>query len=398
MPIRPRKISLLAICLVISIAVHSLALCAVRMLGSYDFGAPVGESAVLVDLVGSSIAAKEVDPADSVSDDGETPAVVDRTATADDARATEAKAVESHEAAASPEVAEGAPSEEEPVEPPPPTPPGTGGNEPHALAEAPKPPAPAASEVTTAEASAARPAAAPPSITKSAFPAAREEKLTYLISMLGLPIGKAELEAKNNGRGTTLTLRVRSNPAMSGVYPVDDLVETQQVDGRYLMTRVQQREGNFRSDEGFSINIPQRSVSWSDNINYRNKKMTVPTEDVLDTLSGIYSLRNRALQVGKTETLHIFDSETYAEVPVEVLRREEMRLPNLSKVDALVVRPLQKSAGIFRRTGDILIWMTDDAKKVPVKIVTTIALGRVTAELVSAETHSHDGEAKGKVD
>jgi hypothetical protein len=114
--------------------------------------------------------------------------------------------------------------------------------------------------------------------------------------------------------------------------------------------------------------------------------MTIPTDEVLDTLSGIYYLRNRQLHIGKTEELHIYDSETYADVPVEILRRETMHLPNFKKVDTLVVRPLQQTAGIFRRTGDVLIWMTDDAYKVPVRIVTSIALGKITAELVSAES------------
>ena len=103
------------------------------------------------------------------------------------------------------------------------------------------------------------------------------------------------------------------------------------------------------------------------------------------------------MQVGKTETLHIYDSETFADVPVEILRREELRLPNLSKVATLVVRPLQKTAGIFRRTGDILIWMTDDDHKVPVRIVTSIALGTITAELVSAESKPHEDQRSGPI-
>jgi hypothetical protein len=90
--------------------------------------------------------------------------------------------------------------------------------------------------------------------------------------------------------------------------------------------------------------------------------------------------------VGKTETLNIFDSETYAEVPVEILRRETILLPNFTEIGTLVVQPLQKSAGIFRRTGDVLIWLTDDANKVPVKIVTSVSIGRVTIDLISAES------------
>jgi len=224
--------------------------------------------------------------------------------------------------------------------------------------------------------------------------AVQHEKLTYQISMHGIPIGSAELEAKCEQGVTTITLRVRSNAAISSVFPVDDVVETRHIDGRFIITKIRQQEGAFRSDEAFTINLGKKRVSWDDFIQHRTQRMSVPTDEVLDTLSGIYYLRNRQLQVGRTEILHIYDSETYAEVPVEILRREEMRLPNLVQVATLVVRPLQKTAGIFRRTGAVLIWMTDDDHKVPVKIVTSIALGQVTAELVSAESGAPgDGKA-----
>jgi hypothetical protein len=134
-------------------------------------------------------------------------------------------------------------------------------------------------------------------------------------------------------------------------------------------------------------------VSWFDNIHNRCLTTEIPTDLVLDTLSGIYYLRNRKLQVGRTETLPIFDSEIYSEVPVEILRRESIRLPNLTTVDTLVIKPLQKTAGIFRRTGDLLIWITNDAHKVPVKIITSVSLGSVTIELVSAESNPMQQEA-----
>jgi hypothetical protein len=46
---------------------------------------------------------------------------------------------------------------------------------------------------------------------------------------------------------------------------------------------------------------------------------------------------------------------------------------------------LPKDGGIFRRTGDMYVWLSDDDKRVPLKVETTIALGRVTAELIAAE-------------
>lgn len=225
------------------------------------------------------------------------------------------------------------------------------------------------------------------------FLSMQHERLIYQISMLGLPVGSAELVSRYVDGEVRFTLRVKSNTAFSSLYPVDNVVETRHIARRFIMTKIMQHEGSFRSDEGFTINLGKKRVSWYDNISGRSRTTTIPSEQVLDTLSGIYYLRNRQLQVGQTETIPIFDSEAYAEVPVEILRREVVRLPNITEVDTLVIKPLQKSAGIFRRTGDLLIWLTDDAYKVPVKIVTSIPLGTITIELISAESDPMQEEA-----
>ena len=98
----------------------------------------------------------------------------------------------------------------------------------------------------------------------------------------------------------------------------------------------------------------------------------------------MYFLRNRPLQVGTTETLHIYDSDSYAAIPVNVIRAETVTLPAFREVEALLVQPQIKTGGIFRRTGDVQMWLSGDRYKVPVKIVTFIALGKVTIELMSA--------------
>ncbi len=218
------------------------------------------------------------------------------------------------------------------------------------------------------------------------FLSAAHETLEYRIQMFGIPVGSAQLEAHAKNGDTFISLHVQSNSTFSAIYPVHNVIETRHVAERYLMASVRQQEGSFKSDETLTINPEKMRVSWSDNLHGKQLKVTVPNREVLDTLSSIYYLRTRSLQVGTTETLHIFYGEKYAEVPVEILRHETVRLVNLTDVDTLVVRPLQKSAGIFRRTGDIMLWLTNDARKVPVKIVTTITLGEVTAELVSSKT------------
>jgi hypothetical protein len=226
----------------------------------------------------------------------------------------------------------------------------------------------------------------PPLRTAGEFLPAKNEKLSYLITLMGVPVGSVELEAKNENKEIRLTLSTRTNTALSSIYPVDDFMETKHIiGGNFIITKIRQREGSFRSDIGYTLFLKDKRVFWIDRLRNRYSNETVPTSDVLDTLSSFYYLRNRPLQAGTTEMLHIYDGDTYAQVPVEIVRQEEIRLRNFKKVDCLLLRHV-KQKEIFRRTGDMLIWLTNDEKKVPVRVETTSPFGAVAVELVSAET------------
>jgi len=220
------------------------------------------------------------------------------------------------------------------------------------------------------------------------FLATEREKLTYRISMLGIPVGSAEMEAKQEQGEVRITLHIQSNPAASQLYPVDDSVETRHIGGNFILSRIRQSEGAFRGDRGFTLFLREKSVFWIDRLKNRSLQESLPNSAVLDILSGLYYLRNQPLEVGKSVVLEIFDSNRYAPTTVAVLRKEHLTLPGLREVDTLVIHPQLKTEGIFRRTGEITIWLTDDQKRVPVKVETRISLGKVTAELVSAETQS----------
>uniref|UniRef100_C6E1L6 DUF3108 domain-containing protein n=1 Tax=Geobacter sp. (strain M21) TaxID=443144 RepID=C6E1L6_GEOSM len=226
----------------------------------------------------------------------------------------------------------------------------------------------------------------PPLRQAGEFLASAKERLTYQISMFNLPVGSAELEARNEQGEVRITLKVKSAPALSGIYPVDDLVETRHIGGNFILTRIRQQEGNFRSDRAFTLMLRDKKVFWIDRLTNRSVNETVPSSDVTDIISGLYYLRNRPLEVSRTQTLHVYDSDTYAELPVEVLRRERITLPGFRKADTLVIKPVLKTDGIFKRTGDVTIWLTDDTHKVPVKVETQISLGKVTVELIAADT------------
>ena len=132
--------------------------------------------------------------------------------------------------------------------------------------------------------------------------------------------------------------------------------------------------------------LREKNAFWVDRLKKRYANIPLPSNDVMDMISGFYYLRNQRLEVGKSVVLHLFDSSKYTETTVEVLRKEHLRLPGFREADTLVVHPILKTDGFFHSSGEIFVWLTDDEKKVPVKVEAEIPLGKVTAELVSAES------------
>jgi len=47
-----------------------------------------------------------------------------------------------------------------------------------------------------------------------------------------------------------------------------------------------------------------------------------------------------------------------------------------------VIKPLLKSAGIFARTGDMHIWLTDDERRMPVLMKSKVRIGSIVVTLV----------------
>jgi len=216
----------------------------------------------------------------------------------------------------------------------------------------------------------------------------RREKLSYTISILGIPAGRTDLEAENDQGELRISSRTESTGALSFFYPVATTTQTRMFSGRYIMTTMKQRQGDQVSDIGFTISLGEKNVFWADRLHKRYTSTPIPTDEVLDIFSALYFLRNQQLTVGETIQLHLFDSNRYAAVPVRIVRREKIHLPGLHQVETLLVKPELTTEGFFRRTGEILVWLTDDEFHLPVRMETEIALGRVTAELVSSEAES----------
>jgi hypothetical protein len=229
--------------------------------------------------------------------------------------------------------------------------------------------------------------------------------LIYDLTWAGIKAGTASLEVVDDGDKMRITSIARSATWLSVFYIVDDRVESILVKndnnppsppfskggkggllgeslfiGKPVNYRLKIREGRHRKDKEVTFDHDNGKAIYIDYLENEKKEFDMPTF-VFDPISSFYYLRNLKLVVGESVYVTIFDSKKVWNVEVQVLRREKVTLP-IGTFDTIVVKPLMKSEGIFYRKGDISIWLTDDMKRIPVKMQTKVAVGYITATLV----------------
>lgn len=214
------------------------------------------------------------------------------------------------------------------------------------------------------------------------------EKLIFDLSWTGVKAGTAVLEAVDEKETIRLISTANSAAWVSVFYTVDDRVDSVLAKGKSQVFigqtrnfRLKIREGKHRRDKEIVFDHSRHTALYIDHLDKdRERKEQTVHENVFDPLSVLYYVRTLKLEVGKPAYVDIFDSSKLWNVEVQVLRKEKISTI-LGEVETIVIKPLMRSEGIFNRKGEMLIWLTDDQKRIPVKMQTKVAVGSITATL-----------------
>jgi len=213
------------------------------------------------------------------------------------------------------------------------------------------------------------------------------EKLVYDLTWTGIKAGTATQEIVAENGNIKITSIARSADWITVFFPVDDRIVSilttnpESKLGQSKSYSLKTREGNHRRDRDVQFNHAKGIAYYKDNINGEKRELPI-TAATLDTLSSFYFVRTLKLEVGKSVFLTILDNLKIWHVEVQVLRKEKIKT-SLGTFDTIVIKPLMQSEGIIDRKGEMLIWLTDDNRLLPVKMKTKVKIGSVTATLVS---------------
>jgi hypothetical protein len=215
------------------------------------------------------------------------------------------------------------------------------------------------------------------------------EELVFEVRWMGLLAGNASMtvsgQMTRDGHDVYhIRTLAETSPFFSVFYNVRDMGETF-VDARELYPwyfNLDQREGS---------RVMKRTVAFDQRrgVAVHTKNQETPQEvevplGVQDSLSSFYVLRTLPLRVGQSIHMKTFSNGRTYDVEVEILRREKVDA-YWGPVETLVVRPLMRFEDVLRQKGEVLIWLTDDARRIPVRMKTAIKVGSIEATLVDAK-------------
>lgn len=218
------------------------------------------------------------------------------------------------------------------------------------------------------------------------------EKLVFTVKYGLVHAAEATLEIKSAqyvGRDVWyISTNARTYPFFDAFFRVRDKVESWWDKSTLLPHKFSKtlQEGSYRQHRVLVFDQENRKglyQKWSYKKNSFKEEQVNLLSNSQDVLSAFYFVRNQSLSPGRKVNVNISTDDHSVVTDVIVHRRESVNTI-FGKINCLVIEPKLKREGIFKQSGRILIWVTDDAYKIPVKMDSAVTFGSFVAVLKEA--------------
>ncbi len=139
------------------------------------------------------------------------------------------------------------------------------------------------------------------------------------------------------------------------------------------------REGGYRKDFTAFFDQCSHTATTSEGGPYVIKPYT---QDAVSTFFYARTLDYDSLKVGaEIHFSNFYENKGYP-LDVRYLGKENVHT-KAGKFHCRIIEPVIVKGGLFKNTGKITVWITDDSLKVPVRVKTDVVIGSVVADLTS---------------
>ena len=211
------------------------------------------------------------------------------------------------------------------------------------------------------------------------------ERMTFQVGWEFVDAGTATMSVGRQGKdGYRIDTEAKTNKFFDMFKKVRDTIVSEGIcrEGKAQSTvfDLHQHEGHYQAVKQTRFLWRQGKVTYAHD--GKTKTFDVPA-GYLNVMDAFYTVRRLPLKVGETLRLPVFDSGKKYDVEVHVLKTEYQYMPGTGKrTPCLVIVPRLETAGIFSSVGTMKIWLSNDARRIPLMMTAKIKFGRIIAKLI----------------
>ncbi len=221
-------------------------------------------------------------------------------------------------------------------------------------------------------------------------PFAAGERLVFELKWAFVPAGEAVLEVLpvteiNGSPAYHFVMTARSNSFVDKFYKVRDRIDAftdLNMNGSVLYIK-KQREGHTKRD--VEVTFDQENLTAVYKRKGKEKKEIKIAPGTFDPLSVFFFSRTIDISNGMQIKKAVSDGKKIVIGKAYVVKQEKIKVPAGEFNTYLLEPELANIGGVFEKSDDakIQIWVTTDKHRIPVKIESSVSVGRFKGELIS---------------
>jgi len=174
-----------------------------------------------------------------------------------------------------------------------------------------------------------------------------------------------------------LLARAESNNFFSKIYRVRNRIDSYwDTTGRFSWRYAEDRhEGPHRFKDEIIFDQDRREARYEN-----GQAFPIPPQ-VQDALSSFYYTRCQPLPLGGTILFDYHASKKSSPLMVRILGRDRVETP-AGRFNCVAIEPVLNAGGIFASSGRLVIWITDDERRMPVLMKSKVTIGSINVVLV----------------
>ncbi|MBE2280473.1 MAG: DUF3108 domain-containing protein [Ignavibacteriaceae bacterium] len=213
------------------------------------------------------------------------------------------------------------------------------------------------------------------------------EKLTFNVNYGFVTAGIATMAIpqikKMSGRDAyNVVFEVNTVPSFDIFFKVRDRYESfLDTEGLFPWRFTQHiREGGFSKDYSAFFDQRRGKAKTTDG------EFDIPpyTHDIISAFYFARTIDYSNMKKGQRIRLQNFYEGKVHDLDVVYHGKERITVP-AGTFDCIMIEPLVKEGGLFKNEGNIIVWLTDDIVKMPVKVKTKVVIGAIDSELTAYE-------------